>query len=106
MECSCMRSAGAPMFGGVVALSGSFAAAAAQTLLRAAARVVRRVPRCRPGVVEGADSVMVPNHGGAVAAVPRPVAARHVLKIPPAERGAVGPRAGEDVVLGWLHGAV
>src|SRR5882762_4908172 len=35
-----------------------------------------------------------------------PVFARHVVHIPAAERGAVGPRAGENVVLGWLHGSV
>src|SRR5260221_10495521 len=88
------------------AIEQAFSAAAAEPLLRAVARVVRRVPRRRRGMVDGADTVVVTDHGGAVGGVLRPVSARHVLKIPAAERGAVGPRAGEDVVLGWLLGAV
>src|SRR5260221_14284240 len=88
------------------AIDHAFSATAAQPLLRAAARVGRRFPRRRQGMVDGADTVVVTGHGRPVGGVLPPVSARHVLKVPAAERGAVGPRAGEDVVLGWLLGAV
>ena len=62
----------------------------------AAARRMRRVPRLRRGVVAQAHAVVVTDHGRAFAAL-GPVAAGHVLA--GGERGAVGLRAGEDVVL-------
>src|SRR6185503_13341958 len=67
---------------------------AAQRVLAAAARRMRRVPRLGGIVVAQAHAVVVADHRRAFAAL-RPVAAGEVLV---GDRAAFGRRAGEDVV--------
>src|SRR6185295_3934874 len=90
-----MTKAGRRSSVGGEAVDARVAAGRLQRLEAAAARLVRRVPRLRRRALVEAGAVAVADHRGALAAL-RPVAARRVDIA--RDRGAVGLRAGQDVV--------